>query len=911
MQSQPKTWPVLSGTVPSLAEGYILRPETGQGPWEALQPGLTVILGPHTDRGAPKIHRDGTGKTQLAAEFARKLWSSAELDLLVWLDAVSRDSIITGYARALADIRVAAPAGRPEAAASLFLAWLADTGRRWLVVLDGLAAPGDAEGLWPEGPSGQALVTTSLARLIPVPARPRTATRTAASPAPKPLSIAVGSFSQREAIEYLTGRLNNDPYQASGSLDLAITMDLLPAGLALAAAYMLYSGHDCGRYRLDYEKYRRNQDGGIASDPLAPAWVLAIDRTRQVASADLAWPALKLAAVLGPAGIPGAVLTSSAACAYVTGRQATSRTARASAQAAFSDLQQLGLVTIDPDDEIRTLSMPAALQSSVRRIMSPAELRQAVQAGAEALYQSWPDAGFPENMEQTLRKCTISLSRCDGDLMLRDPGFHSLLVRAGRSLDDAKMAETALTWWHDLAARSAAHYGARSLPTFQLRERLVSAAAMTGHTDEAIRLRHDLAADIDETAGSEHPQAIACRAALARLFRTAGMLSDAISLGTQVTADSDLALGHDHPQTTQAMQDLGSAYCDAGRYPEAISVLERCLTLRTQTLGLMHEETLSARYQLAQAYRRAGKDHEALRLYHTALARAQKADGTGYPDMVTAREHLAIAYYLAGQTDNATVTLEQALTEWSRAPGADPRNTIAAQANLAAIYCQTGRLNQAIGLYRSLLTDLGHIRGPVHPQTLRTRSNLAAAYHKARQLPEAINLGEATLADCQQTLGNGHSQTLTTRANLAHVYHATGQLKRASAHFDRALRDCEQALGTDAPLTGEVRVLRNYYLSGHQGTAPIVTPPELLAALRCRPHAASPAVSPDRRPGRPAGRSHRRARRSCTSALTAPASRSRRTRRSTSSSPGRRRCRRSASSARGCRPTASWPISSA
>jgi tetratricopeptide (TPR) repeat protein len=826
-QPQPKAWPVLSGTVPSLADGYTRRPETGSGPWDALHPGLTVILGPDRDARSLAMGLDGTGKTQLAAAFAHKLWGSAELDLLVWLDAGSRDSLIMGYARALADIRVAAPPGKPEAAAAQFLAWLADTGKRWLVVVDGLVEPADAAGLWPQGPSGQVVVTTSLTRLIPSPVRSGNAGQAPASRTAKPLSVAVGPFSQREAMEYLSGRLNYDPYQASGSLDLAISMDLLPAALALAVAYMLDSGHDCGRYRLDYEKYRRNRDDGIASDPLAPAWVLAVDRAQQLAPTQLAWPALKLAAVLGPAGIPGAVLTSSAACSYLAGQQSVSHSDQASAQAAFSNLQRLGLVTIEPEDEIRTLRMSAALVSSVRQGLRPAELRQAVQTAADAIRQVWPDSESQADMEQALRDCATSVRRCD-ELTLWNAGCHPLMVRAGQSLDSAPMAETAAAYWRDLAARSAKYHGAASLLTFQLRERLASAAAATGRTDEAISLREELTDDIDEVAGPAHPQAITSRASLARLFRRAGRLSEAISLGSRVTADSEYALGLAHEQTTASLRELASAYFDAGQYREAIGVFQRCLSLRAQTLGLMHAETLSVRYQLAETYRQAGQGNEALRLYQKMLAQVENAVGTSHPDTVTAREHLAIAHYRAGQTDQAAATLEQALAEWRRVPGSGPESTIVTRANLAAIYCMTGRLKEAIRLYQSEIADLEQIYGPAHSDTLHARWNLAAAYHKVKRIPDAIELGQATLADCERALGTGHPETLTTRANLAHAYHSAGQLKRASAHFDRALRDCEQAVGLDEPLTRTVRMLRTSYLAGRQGTTPIVAPPQLL-----------------------------------------------------------------------------------
>jgi tetratricopeptide (TPR) repeat protein len=102
---------------------------------------------------------------------------------------------------------------------------------------------------------------------------------------------------------------------------------------------------------------------------------------------------------------------------------------------------------------------------------------------------------------------------------------------------------------------------------------------------------------------------------------------------------------------------------------------------------------------------------------------------------------------------------------------------------------------------------------------------VAAACHYARRFTEAVDLGEALLEECEQALGQGHRETLTVRANLAHAYHATGRLKRASAHFDRALRDCEQARGPADELTKTVHELRQRYLGGRHGSAPIVTPP--------------------------------------------------------------------------------------
>jgi tetratricopeptide (TPR) repeat protein len=820
MQPLVRSWPIVSGVVPFPAEGFIRRPESGQGPWDALNPGVTVILGPDTNGRSAGGGGGGTGKTQLAAAFARTLWDAGEVDLLVWIDAGSRDSIVAGYAKALAGIRVAAPPGQPEAAAARLVSWLAATGRPWLVVLDGVADAADLAGLWPQGPTGQALVTTGLTGLSP-----RLAA--AAPPGGRRRAVAVSAFSQREAMNYLSARLNDDPFQAAGSLDLAIALGCVPAGLALAVAYLLDTGLDCRLYRLACEQYKQYRPDVFAGDPLAPLWMLAVDRVRQNALADLAWPAVKLAAVLGPARIPGAVLTSPAACAYVTGRPNVTGDDRLSVQSVFGNLARLGLVVIEPDSAARTVGMPAALHVSVQRAMPPAEVRQAVQAAADALWQSWPGSGASPELEQALRDCATSIRRCD-EAALWSRRCHPLLARVGQSLEDARMAETALGYWRDLAGRAVEYFGTGAPVTFQLRARLAAAATAAGRAGEAVTLHEELVADIDEVAGPTHPETLAARASLAMAYRTAGRLSEAISLGTRALADSDLVFGPAHAQTTQILSELGGAYCDAARYHEAVGVLRRCLVLREQSLGRMHPDTVSAREHLAEAFRRAGRPQEAVRLYQEALDQVEKAVGAAHPDAVTARAKLALACYLAGRTGDAAAAFEQVLAAWPRVPGTGPAQTAVARANLAAVYCRSGRLEEAISLQESALADLARVRGPEHPDTLHARWNLAAACHKAKRLPRAVELGETSLGDCERVLGPGHRETLTARANLAHAYHARGLLKRASAQFDRALRDCEQSLGPDDPLTGEVRKLRKRYLAGRQGAAPIMAPPVAL-----------------------------------------------------------------------------------
>src|SRR5260370_1636486 len=165
------SWPVRSGEVPPLAGCFSPRPESGFGLASNLAPGEPAGLTAHAGAGSsPPAGLGGTGKTQLGAAFAHSLWPAGAVDLLAWVAASSRAGILSGYAQALRVTGAPGAGERADAAAVRFLAWLADTSRPWLVVLDDLTDLAGLDGLWPLGPAGRVLVTTPLpAAAVPGP----------------------------------------------------------------------------------------------------------------------------------------------------------------------------------------------------------------------------------------------------------------------------------------------------------------------------------------------------------------------------------------------------------------------------------------------------------------------------------------------------------------------------------------------------------------------------------------------------------------------------------------------------------------------------------------------------------------------------------------------------------------------
>jgi tetratricopeptide (TPR) repeat protein len=788
-------WPLQSGTVPPLADCFSARPETGFGPMSNLAAGETAVLTrPEAIDGHSLAGAGGTGKTQLAVAFAHALWQSGDADLVVWVPAASRDAIITGYARALADIGASDAGDDQDTLAGRFVAWLADTPRRWLVVLDDLTDPADLTGLWPQGAAGRVLVTTRL--------------QAASMRAPGRKILQVGTFSRREALNYLTAKLYSDPDQRIEALDLAADLGCLPLALALAADTIAGSGRGCREYRVEFadRKQRVNLDtaDGYATTTAA-AWSLALDSADELPPAGLARPALALTALLSSGGVPGIVLTSQAARHYVAGPQPASEApSEAGVREALQNLARTGLVTIDPASTAYTVRMHHLVQATIRQVLPPAVLKQTAKAAADALVQAWPPQETSPLLAQALRACAASLHQAAAEL-LWDPEGHQALFRAGQSLDNGRLTGAAISYWQMMADTSSRVLGPGHAQTLLSSDSLAAAYEAAGQLDDAIAVHGQRLAERERTLGPGHPETLTVRGNLAHVCLAAGRLTDAIPLYERTLAGREWVLGPDHRETLSARSDLAAAYRAAGRLTDAITVFQRSLSDRELVLGLDHPETLAARSNLAAALHSADRLADAVPLYEYTLAERERVLGPDHPDTITSRANLAYAYRSADRLKEAIPLYKRALADRERVLGSDHPDTMSARANLASAYHSARRMKDAIALYEQALADRERLHGPDHRDTLTIRGNLASVYRSAGRLPSALPLYEQTLAGCEQTLGAYHLDTITSRANLAIAYHAAHRDAEAVTLLQRTLADCERVLPPEHPLTQSVR----------------------------------------------------------------------------------------------------------
>jgi hypothetical protein len=647
------TWPVRIGVVPRLADGFQTRAAVDELTVATSGGGTAVVADP----ARVVSGLGGVGKSQLAIQHAEHLWHAKQIDMLVWITATTRDAILAEYAEAASALSLpGADGGDTARDAARFLAWLAGTERRWLVVLDDLAAVGDLQNLWPPTmPYGQTVVTTRL--------------RDPALTGGSRHLIDLDVFTPIEAAAYLSTRLANSPHLANDIDGLAHDLGYLPLALSQAAAFILGQGIPCSGYR------QRFADRDQCLDDLVPLPdQLPDDYTRTIAAtlslsieaadghrpAGMAAPLLRLTSVLDPATIPTAVLTSKAARtwlaahtpphavapqqvdhfprAHVAGKQTETQPVTIDMlRAGLRVLHRFNLVTDRPD----RISVHAIVQRTVRDQLTDQQLADTVNAGADAVIEVWPDIDRNGALAQALRANTTVLYQRHPTALLA-PGCHSMLRRAHRSLADS------------------------GNPT----------AAALGLTQ--------MLSDQTEVLGPNHPDTLATRHHLASRRGDAGDALGAVTAFEQLLADRIRVLGPDHPDTLTTRYRLARWRGEAGDAAGAAVAAEQLLADQLKVQGPDHPDTLETGMQLAHWRGETGDAAAAIIAFEQLLADQLRVQGPDHPDTLITRGFLARWRRVAGEIGRATTELEQLGADLARVLGPNHPFTLANRHNLAS-----------------------------------------------------------------------------------------------------------------------------------------------------------------------------------------------------------------------------------
>jgi tetratricopeptide (TPR) repeat protein len=671
----------------------------------ALIPGATVALVPDQAPASAQGWRASSGKTQLARHYAESLWRSPGVDVLTWVVASSRASVLSGFVYAATAIGVG-EVGDAESVAARFIDWLSQTTRPWLVVLDDLRDAADLRGLWPSGPTGRLLITTASPAVI--------------SAEHRALMLPVPAFSSREAMGYLSGRLSTDPDQRSGAIDLVGDLGCEPLALGQASAVIASSGMSCRDYRQHFMQRQKQLVEAGRAEPSAAAvtWTFSAEYAEHLSPGMSIRALVTLAALLDGHGIPGAVFTTVAAGEYLAedGRGQDPGALPADPQRtwnAIGSLRQAGLLTVDPAGTSPTVRISPVIQVVIRAAVPDDLYDRAARAAADALLEVWPRDEPRSRLAADLRACAVSLRQAAGDVLWAEGRGHPLLVLAGQSMDSARLTGPAIAYWRELAADSERILGPGTLETLMV----------TGRLGEALM--------------------------------TAGQAAEAVPMFQRVFDGRTGVLGPDHPGAIVAKVSLGRALVATGRPVDAVPVLEEALAGSELVRGADHVDTLAAREEYAAAALAAGRPAEAIRSYRHALADRERIHGGQHPGAVPASLGLAAAYLAGGQPKDAIAQYKRVLADREGALGPDHRDALQARGSLAAANFSAGRMGAALQLYEETCAAYERTIGANHPTTLACQTELARGYYTTGRLGDAINLLNDIIARGEQALPPG------------------------------------------------------------------------------------------------------------------------------------------------------------
>ena len=558
----------------------------------------------------------GTGKTQLAAAYARKCINDGWA-LVAWIGAEHSDQILSGLEQLSRVIGLHDDDDDSASAAGKVRRWLESSGgKRCLIVFDNATDP-DALSHWlPAAGSARIVITSSRRSFESFGAL-----------------IDVEAFNPEEARAYLHECTGHDDDVGAGAL--AEEVGRLPLALAQAAAlvrikHLSYSELLDRIRRIPLGAFLKRRPGDAYPRGATETVLLSIEQAE--GHGRLTRSLLLLLSVLSPDGVDRTLLYSAPMGTGLIGfllgvdRQASPT----EIDETIDRLVEASLATVSVNGQ--TVIMHRFTQRVIReradsvRIYAPALLRAA---------------------KVVAKQCNLAGSNQEGQATPED------LIRQISALWDNAAIESKedIDNFAQMPGRMGRWAGRKfAILLMDLRRWSVGRLGETHNAARAIELGTVVVGECETLLGPEHPTTLSIRSNLATAYLDREQLDEAIELNQQTLTDRERILGPDHRDTLISRSNLASAYRHAGLYDKAIQLHQKTIVDQERRLGSDHNDTLTSRNNLALAYEAVGQLDEAIDLHQQTLTDHLRVLGPDHLSTLISRNNLAAAYEAAGRT---------------------------------------------------------------------------------------------------------------------------------------------------------------------------------------------------------------------------------------------------------------------
>ncbi|KAL4870668.1 hypothetical protein BDV12DRAFT_195147 [Aspergillus spectabilis] len=698
----------------------------------------------------------GVGKSQIAIEFAHKIWAEARASVF-WVSASSMDRFREGY-NAIFDEYIQPGSDANCDKLPCVKDWLEKRSNDWILIIDNA----DETSLFE--PTKQAKGSPSILEFLPgsqhgvilVTARNRAAGVKFTKGAANAL-IEVKPMTTEESKRLIKNNIADYVLEESEMDGLSELLGHLPLAIVQAAAFMQENSMSVGEYIKLY-----NDSEETSMDLLCEPFETPGRDT----------------------GVPNAVATTF----IVSINQIKERDPKA--------IEVLNLIAfLDRNDVPQSL-----IQHCIKR---PLDLTKALGI-LKAFSLIVPTGGkgnfsFHRLVQLVLRKWLILQSK-----------YEERAIHAMELLDEVYPNATFENWGTCAAYLPHAQSVLSLIPELQgesrrkrihLQEGIAYYFWSQGRSEEAEKLDVELVEDKKKEFGPEHPETLESIAGLASTYydqarwteaekldsfivetrkrvlgprdrltltsmsnlattiETQGRLEEAEKLRINILETATSEFGEDDEQTITAMANLGSIYLDTHRLEEAARLTQHVLRFRMKQFGPEHQFTLTSSSILSEIYKAQGKLEEAEKLALQTWKTRKAALGEEHPETYASMAVLADIYYEQERLDEAETLLLRMIEDGERQNNLE-YEMLNRKLRLADVYIKRGKEVEVEKLQKEALSGSIESLGPDHVFTLKCLYFIAITHKRQKRDSEAIRLMAQVTHREENLLGAFHDDTL-------------------------------------------------------------------------------------------------------------------------------------------------------
>jgi tetratricopeptide (TPR) repeat protein len=290
------------------------------------------------------------------------------------------------------------------------------------------------------------------------------------------------------------------------------------------------------------------------------------------------------------------------------------------------------------------------------------------------------------------------------------------------------------------------------------------------------------------TLAETHPDRLTSQHALASAYKANGQIEEAIELLEHTVKVQKTTLAETHPNQLHSQNNLANAYGVNGQIKEAVELLEHVVRVRKTSLAETRRDRLTSQHALASAYKANGQIKEAVELLEHVVRVRKTSLAETHHDQLSSQHTLASAYQANGQIKEAIELLEHVVKVKKTTLAETHPDRLKSQHSLAGAYQANGQIKEAVELLEHVVRVRKTSLAETHPRRLASQHELAYAYKANGQIKEALELLEHVVEVRKTTLVETHSDQLAAQHNLVDAYQANGQIEEAVGLLEHVVK---------------------------------------------------------------------------------------------------------------------------